>query len=88
MPEPLLTINLEDASRLGIQSGEKVLVESPRGGIRLIADPSEDVRPGVVMMQHGWQESNANILTDDLGVDPISAYPPFRTTLCRVSRTV
>ena len=74
MPEPLLTINLEDASRLGIQSGEKVLVESPRGGIRLIADPSEDVRPGVVMMQHGWQESNANILTDDLGVDPISAY--------------
>jgi anaerobic selenocysteine-containing dehydrogenase len=84
-PEPFAEINIQTATALGISDGDRVVVESPRGSIELKAKLSEDIHPRVVSIQHGWAEANANILIDG-GRDPISGYPSFRATLCRVTR--
>lgn len=86
VPEPLLEINPQTARGLGIKDGDRVVVESPRGSIRVKAKLSEDVHPRTVAMQHGWNEANANYLTDDMARDPISGYPALRSVLCRVTK--
>ncbi|NLX43877.1 MAG: molybdopterin-dependent oxidoreductase [Chloroflexi bacterium] len=67
-------INAADARDLGVQSGEQVLVRSPRGVIRIAAFVTERIMPGVVSIAQGtWirldQEGidvggSANTLTD------------------------
>jgi anaerobic selenocysteine-containing dehydrogenase len=61
-------------------------VESARGSISLKAKITAEVPPGVLSLQHGWEEANVNILTDNEPYDPISGYPAFKTTLCRVRK--
>jgi anaerobic selenocysteine-containing dehydrogenase len=84
--EPLAEVSTQTAERLGIADGDLVAIESPRGSIRMRAKVTGDISENVVSIQHGWIEANANILTDDEARDPISAYPPFRTGLCRVKK--
>jgi anaerobic selenocysteine-containing dehydrogenase len=86
-PEPFVEINRETAKGLAISDGDMVAVESPRGGIRLKARVTDDIHPKVVCVPHGWSEANVNVLTESQVRDPISAYPPFRTGLCKVART-
>jgi hypothetical protein len=33
---------------------------------------------------HGWDERNANVLTDDENLDPITGFPAFRRLLARI----
>jgi len=86
MPEPLIEIHPDTAAPLGIADGDWVKVESLRGSIRIKAVLSPDIHPNVVSIPHGWTEANANLLTDDMERDPISAYPGFRSILCRVKK--
>jgi len=85
-PEPLVEINPEPAVKLGIADGEMVIVESAKGSITLKARVTPDVPPMVLSLQHGWKEANANLLTDNQPCDPISGYPAFKTTPCRVKK--
>jgi anaerobic selenocysteine-containing dehydrogenase len=87
VPQPLVEINPEPAKRLGIADGEPVVVESPKGSITLQARITSDIHPQVLSLQHGWNEANANILTDFEPYDPISGYPAFKTVLCQVRKT-
>jgi anaerobic selenocysteine-containing dehydrogenase len=82
-PEPLVEIHAGSAKRLGIDNGDYVTLTSPKGSIKLRAELTGDIHPRVVSIQHGWNEANANILTDDAG-DPISGYPAFKSVPCRV----
>jgi len=86
VPEPLIEINPQTASNLGIADGDLIMVESIRGSTKLKARLTEDVHPKIVMMQHGWAEANANCLTDDQARDPLSGYPGFRSVMCRVTK--
>jgi len=86
LPEPLIEVNPETASSLGIAGGNLVKVESPRGSIKLKAKLNKDIHPKIVVMQHGWNEANANALTDDMARDPVSGYPGFRSVLCKVTK--
>ena len=86
VPEPLIEINPQTASSLGIADRDLVKVESLRGSIEMKAKLTEDIHPQVVSIQHGWSEANANLLTDDEGRDPVSGYPGFRCVLCRVTK--
>ena len=70
-----------------ISNGDLVEIKSPRGHIKLQAKVTKTIKPGVVSIPHGWPEANANILTDDQYLDPISGFPPFNGTLCQVSKT-
>ncbi|HLA29163.1 MAG TPA: molybdopterin-dependent oxidoreductase [Syntrophales bacterium] len=85
-PEPFLEINPTDAERLGIKDGEKVMVETLRGSVGIKAKVTKDIMPGVVNMMHGWDDSNANVLTNDEARDPISGFTEFRVNLCRVKK--
>ena len=83
-PEPFIEINPRTAKGFGIAEGDLVMVESPRGSIRIKAKLTEDVHPRVVSIQMGWSEANANLLTDDQSRDPVSGFPELRALLCRV----
>jgi anaerobic selenocysteine-containing dehydrogenase len=87
MPEALIEIHPETASRAGISDGDMVKVESLRGAMKVKAKLTEDIHPKVLCAQHGWSEANINVLTDDENRDPTSAYPGFRSVLCRVGKT-
>jgi len=77
-PDPLITIHPETASKLGIEDGDWVYIETKRGRVKHKASLSTGVDPRVVALEHGWwfpergkaelygwAESNINVLTDD-----------------------
>lgn len=86
-----LLIHPEDAARLGVEtngSGEppRVRVVSRVGRVEVPAEISDEVRPGVVSLPHGWGHdrpgtrlsvaeehpgASLNDLTDDRRVDPV-----------------
>lgn len=86
VPEPLIEINLQTASSLGVADGDLVKVESSRGSIELKAKVTEDIHPKVVCIQHGWSEANVNLLTDDEARDPVSGFLSFKSLMCRVTK--
>lgn len=87
MPDPLVDINPTDATPRGIQSGDTVTISSPRGSIKMKANVTDTILPGVVSTPHHWpDEANVNRLIDDKNLDPISGFPPFKSQLCQVSK--
>ena len=84
IPHPLVEIHPNDAAPRGIQDGQPVAVRSPRGAVRFVACVTERIKPGVVHCTHGWNSANINELTDDRHLDPISGFPPFKSSLCEV----
>jgi anaerobic selenocysteine-containing dehydrogenase len=87
VPEPLLEIHPDDASVRGIKTGDKVVVFSPRGEVFVKANVTDIILPGVVHLPHHWPfEANANILCDDINLDPISGFPAFKSQLCQVKK--
>jgi anaerobic selenocysteine-containing dehydrogenase len=83
-PEAVAELGPETARACGVQDGDQVRVTSPRGSIVLKACVTPKVREGVVSLLHGWEEANANLLTDERACDPILACPSLRAGLCRV----
>lgn len=86
-PDPIAEIEKEAAVKLGIKDGDWVIIESPRGSIKMKAKFNPDMFPSTVWIPHGWSgESNANILTDDMARDPISGNSNYRSFLCRIKK--
>jgi anaerobic selenocysteine-containing dehydrogenase len=85
-PEPLLEINPFIAADLGIEEGDMVRVESRRGKLLIKAQYNPDLDTEVILMPHGWDEANANLLTDNDDLDPISGFPASRAVLVRISK--
>jgi len=88
LPESLIEINAQTARTLDITDEDWVMVESLRGNIKLKARLTEDIHPKVVSIQHGWNEANANLLTDDEARDPVSGFVSFKSLMCRVTKAV
>lgn len=93
VPEPMVTINTEDAAERGIANGDDVIVATPRGRVRFRAFVTEDMARGAVDANMGgggpvgpeaWQECNVNDLTDLQRYDPISGFPVYKALLCQV----
>lgn len=85
IPNPLVEIHPSDAEPRGIRDGQAVEIRSPRGAVRFVARVTERIKPGVVHCTHGWNSANVNELTDDRHLDPISGFPPFKSSLCEVA---
>lgn len=58
-------ISPQDAQRLGIADGEKILVKSRRGEVQVHARVTKQVPPGLVWMAFHFRDGNANWLTND-----------------------
>ncbi|MFQ5827267.1 MAG: molybdopterin-dependent oxidoreductase, partial [Dehalococcoidia bacterium] len=85
-PEAKAEINPASAAECGVNDGDRVKVETPRGSIELKAKVTEDIIAGVVNIPHGWPEANVNMLTDETPVDPIAGNPALKALLCRVTK--
>ena len=86
-PEPLVQLHPDTARNLSIADGDKVRVETKRGDVTMKAQLTPDILPQVVCIPHGWGgEANANRVTSDNELDPISGFPAFKSMLCRVSK--
>ncbi|UCD22648.1 MAG: cysteine desulfurase NifS, partial [Chloroflexota bacterium] len=94
-PEPLVELNIEDAEKRGIQSGDLVRVITPRGSIPFRARVTNDIAKGCTECTFGggtpvgpkaWQEWNVNELTDISNYDSISGFPVYKALLCEVQK--
>lgn len=96
-----VVIHPDDASRLGIADGDRVKVHSPIGAVELTAAISDQPRPGVIIIDHGWgsrtfdprggsaPESfgiNRNLLVDAGPVDPLSQTAALNSSYVAVAR--
>ena len=93
-PQPFLQIHPDDAKTRGIEEGQLVEVHGRRGEVRVKAQLTDDVRPGLCFLPMHWgkvlsgksEESNlnrANNLTNAL-VDPRSKEPDFKFSAVEV----
>ena len=83
-PVPSVFINSEDLSKLGIESGDTLSVESRRGKISALARADDHIQSGVVMMPFAFNEAAANLLTND-ALDPSAKIPEFKFCAVRLS---
>ncbi len=97
-PEPLVQIHPETAAKQGIADGDWVVIEGPRGKVRMKCQYFDGLKPDVVHAEHAWWfperpvgsdlhgafESNINVLTDDEHCDPVHGGWPLKTGLCKV----
>ena len=86
-PRCTLHVHPDDAARLGVRDGHHARVASRVGEVDAVVEVTEDIRPGVVSLPHGWGHGlpgtrlnvaaeragvNSNVLTDDRALDPLS----------------
>lgn len=83
-PRPRVQIHPDDAQTRNIKTGDKVQIRSPRGLVEFYAEVTDRMKPGVVHCFHGWNNANINELTDGAALDPISGFPPFKSSLCEI----
>ncbi len=97
-PDPTVEIHPDTAKKEGIQNGDWVIIESPRGKVRQRAKLTPRIHPNVVGAQHawwfperkepdhGWEESNINLLTDNAyeACDPAMGATSVRVLLCKI----
>lgn len=83
-PEPTCEINPEDGKRLGLKEGGSVELYSPYGSIRVKVKFTHKIKPGVIMMLHGYTEANVNLLIGRDHLDPYSGFPGFKGMRCNV----
>jgi len=84
-PEPLAEMHPATATKYGLADGVLVQIETKNGKMKMRLRATEKLAPGVVSVPHGWGgNANVNMLVDMDIFDPITAYPDFKTVLCRV----
>lgn len=86
-PRCTLQMHPSDAHARGISAGQAVRVSSRVGEVLAPVEITDDIRPGVVSLPHGWGHSvagtrlsvageyagvNSNVLTDEDLFDPVS----------------
>ncbi|MEW6671630.1 MAG: molybdopterin-dependent oxidoreductase [Thermodesulfobacteriota bacterium] len=90
-PGPLVRIHPRDAEARKIADKDPATVESPEGVIRATALVTDEIGPGLVIVDFGWGNSwdggdNVNILTGDQPRCPISGATPNRRFRCEIRK--
>lgn len=85
-PEPVAEINPETGRKYGLADGEMAMVETPKGSLKIKVKLTEELMPGVVLISHGWEETNVNVLTSCTPSDPVTGYPHMKALRCKISK--
>lgn len=85
-PEPVAEINPETARKSGLSDGEMALIETPKGQLKIKIKYTPELMEGVVLISHGWEEANVNVLTSCKVADPVTGYPQLKALRCRISK--
>jgi ferredoxin-nitrate reductase len=83
-PHVWAELSREDAGELGIEDGDALVIESPRGTIEAPAR-IKDIQPGTVFVPFHYAEHAANELTIT-SWDPVSKQPMFKVAAVRVRK--
>jgi len=97
-PDPIVEVHPDTAQKQGIQEGDWVTIESPRGSCRQRAKLNKWIDTRVVVAEHGWwypemkdpghgwDISNINILTDNSheSMDPAMGATNLRVCMCNI----
>ena len=84
-PEPVVEVSPDDATRLAIEDGQWITLESRRGELSARARITTRVSVGVVFGSFHFPAGNANKLTIN-AVDPIAKIPESKSVLCEFVR--
>ena len=98
-PDPIVEIHPHTAKKHGIEDGDWIYIESPRGKIKEKAKLNKWIDPRVIVAEHGWwypeikdsghgwEISNVNILTDNSheSMDQALGATNLRVCLCNIS---
>ena len=82
-PEAVASLSPLDLSKLGIEAGDAVRVETRRGAIELKARSDGAVPAGMVFVPFCYAEAAANALTNP-ALDPLGKIPEFKYCAARV----
>ncbi len=83
--EALLQINGGDAGRLGVRGGDILRVTSRRGVIRITAEISDVVKPGMIYTSFHFSESPINALCIDTW-DPLANCPEYKVCAVKIEQ--
>ena len=83
-PDAEAEIHPATAAKYAIVHGELIGLQTPRGSIKIKANVTQDIKPGVVAVPHGWAEANCNILLDAKLKDTVSGYITMNSVACRL----
>jgi anaerobic selenocysteine-containing dehydrogenase len=87
--EPMTEINTETAKRLGVASGDLIIIETPYGKIQMKASLTHYIHPQVVSVPYGFGGlQNANYLTSWTVTQPEVGMPTYRAIPCRVMKAL
>jgi anaerobic selenocysteine-containing dehydrogenase len=99
--ECVILLHPKDAAARGVRDGDRVVVRSRVGSIELPAAVTEDLRPGVVSLPHGWGHARPDValrvaaahagaslndLTDEQSVDALSGNASFTGVAVTVAK--
>ncbi len=76
-------VHPDDAAARGLTDGQPVTVRSRVGAVSIELQVSDEMRPGVVSIPHGWGDEagvNLNVLTDGALVDRLSGNAAVNAT--------
>jgi formate dehydrogenase major subunit len=82
-PEPVVAMHPKDIGRMGFERGQKVTVETRRGGITLTLRADRDVTQGMLFIPFCFGEAPANVLTNPQ-LDPYGKIPEFKFCAARI----
>jgi anaerobic selenocysteine-containing dehydrogenase len=85
-PDSSADINKEDADRLQIEQGDDIILSTPKGSVKVKANISEMILPGVVSICHGYTDADVNTLIEAYYMDPISGFPGFKAFLGNIEK--
>lgn len=83
-PGPCIMINPEDLKKLGLSTGDVIVIESRRGRIAATSRSDEHMQEGVVMMSFSYNEAAANLISND-ALDPYGKIPEFKFCAVRLA---
>jgi len=98
--EPVVEVHPSTCAELGINDGDNVHIETPRGRIKQKLRFNPDLDPRVVIVSYGWwfpekdkmglygwAEANINVLTsNDPPLDPAMGSCNLRGLMCRIKK--
>jgi anaerobic selenocysteine-containing dehydrogenase len=102
-PRCTVHVHPDDAARLGLTDGGEAQVASRTGKVTIPVEVTDDIRPGVVSIPHGWGHDPAsdslrvaarhagvssNLLSDELELDPLSGNAVLCGVPVEVTRVV
>lgn len=86
LTEDVLLINPEDAKKEGIEDGDFVCVESPRGKVDIKAVVTDEMKPGVLSSTFHFPEIMLNIITSDEHCSEAMC-PEYKVVSCRIRKS-